>query len=852
MQWKNFATEESADIIAELESSSSGLSSRLIEERLKVSKAEQAEEPVFPLVAILKRRLSSSFLYLLIAAASLSFFLGEFLEGIFILIFILINLSLETYQEYHSQKALGLLKKYLVVHARVRRDGKIVTVESSSVVTGDILLLEAGDRLPADIRFLLAKGIVLDESIITGESIGVEKIADVMDISPGEMYEARNIGFAGTSVTTGSGEGIVLATGKDTALGDIASLTSSDEKETVFEKGIKQFSGFIVKLVLFTITIIYFANLLIKGPAANGIELLIFSLALAVSVVPEALPVILTVALSRGSIRLAQKKVIVKRLSAIEDLGSIEILCTDKTGTLTENMLSVTRVKAADERKCLTLAFASCLAEPTERGKLHDAFDLALWQSLTEKEHREMERIKRLDGVSFDPERRRNSALIERDKKQEVVVRGAPEEIFKLSRNVDSYTSRSLMQWVAEAGYRGERVLAVAIKPFSDGRKFSVYEEQHLEFVGLISFADVLKKTAKETLLKAKALNIEVKILTGDSAEVAGAVGAAVGLIKDAREVCTGKQLKEMEESQRRRAIFSHAVFARVSPRQKYEIIKVLQEKHEVGFLGEGINDAPALGLANVAIVVQGASDIARESADVVLLQKSLDTVIDGIREGRIIFANILKYLKITLTSNFGNFYSVALSSLFLPFVPLLPIQILLLNLLSDFPMIALATDRVDPEELEKPKNYQVHSIVLFATFLGIVSSVFDFILFGALSRVSAETMQTSWFLLSVITEVILIFSLRTKFVFFKAPKASFLLVYLSMIVLVTVFFLPYIPPISKALGFISPSPKLMFFIAGLSLLYFLATEAVKSLYGRHVHALHVSKIEEEKKLLTA
>ncbi len=379
-------------------------------------------------------------------------------------------------------------------------------------------------------------------------------------------------------------------------------------------------------------------------------------------------------------------------------------------------------------------------------------------------------------------------------------------------------------------------MLAVAHKPFPEGKKYSLYEEEHLQFVGLISFADALKSTASATLAQAKALNVAVKIITGDSKEVAGAVGYAVGLIAHPDAVLTGQELEDMTETERREAVVQGAVFARVSPRQKYALIKTLQEKYEVGFLGEGINDAPALKLANVAIVVESASDIAREAADVVLLEKSLGTVIDGIKEGRTIFANILKYLKITLTSNFGNFYSVALASLFIPFLPLLPIQILLLNLLSDFPMIAIATDTVDAEELEKPKNYQVHSVVLMATLLGVVSSVFDFILFGALYRVSPETLQTAWFLLSLLTEVILIFSLRTKFAFFKARRASFTLSLLSFSVLLIALVLPFIPFVTGTLHFVVPTPKLLLFVGGLAVVYFFATEAVKGLYYRHMH----------------
>ncbi|MDO8565900.1 MAG: HAD-IC family P-type ATPase [Candidatus Moranbacteria bacterium] len=840
MVWKKFSVEDVPGTFAELESSEKGLSLEAAKDRLRVDGRNILEEKPFSVTEMFKRRVRSSFLYLLLAAAGLSYFLGERLDAILILTFILINVGLETYQEYHSEKAIRLLKRYLVTHTRVRRSGDIMTIESQEVVLGDIVFVEVGDRLSADVRFIVANGLELDESLITGESLSAHKIMTTLPVSPAEMYEAKNIGFAGTTVTAGRGEGIVFATGKNTALGDIASLSEENGHKTTFEKGIAEFSRFILKLVLFTITLVFIANVIIKGGDINTVELLIFSLALAVSVVPEALPVIITVALSRGALRLAEKKVVVKRLSAIEDLGSIEILCTDKTGTLTENILSVSRIQAHDESLCLQLALAASLEEPVDRGRLHDAFDLALWKRFTKKEHDAVRHLRRIDTIPFDPERRRNSVLVETaDKKKEIIVRGAPEEIIRLSRNVDAYTTQNLLSWMKEAGERGERVLAVAHKPFSLGRKYTLYEEQQLEFVGLISFADPLKKTAKETLKRAAALNVGVKILTGDSAEVAGAVGCAVGLLAYPGEVITGKALTEMTDEDRKQAVFSHSVFARVSPREKYEIIRILQEKHAVGFLGDGINDAPALKLADVALVVQGATDIAREAADVVLLQKSLETVIDGVKEGRVIFANILKYLKITLTSNFGNFYSVALVSLFLPFVPLLPIQILLLNLLSDFPMIAIATDTVDHEELEKPRSYHIHAIILVATLLGGISSLFDFMLFGVFAKVSPEALQTAWFVLSVITEVILIFSLRTKFAFFRARRPSFLLSFLSLAVLFGALVLPFIAAGRQVLHFIKPDASFIIIIVGLVAGYFVATEAVKFFYYHHFHREH-------------
>lgn len=845
--WQKFSREDGLDVLSALESSREGLCPEVVGRRLLENGQNIAARPASFWRTVLRRKMRSSFLYLLLVASGLSFVLGDHVGAALIFLFLVINTSLETYQEYRSEKAVQLLRRYLVTSVRVRRDGNVLSIESKNVVSGDIILVEAGDRLPADMRFLETQGVEVDESVMTGESVAVRKTEKILATPPTDMYQATNIGFAGTAVTAGHGEGVVFTTGTETALGDIAQLTGETERETIFEKGISRFSAFLVKLVVFTIVLIFLANLIIKQGSLNSIELFIFSLVLIVSVIPEALPVILTVALSRGSLRLAQKKVVVKRLSAIEDLGSIEVLCTDKTGTLTENALAISDIKAADSRGCLRLAFAACLEVPTEREQLHDAFDIGLWRALSEKERLTVGRMKRLDNIPFDPERRRNSVLVETGVIREVIVRGAPEEVFKLSKNISAFALKDLMQWIEAAGRTGARVLAVARKPFDVGRQYSLYEEQHLEFVGLIAFTDTVKETARRTIDQARALNVDVKILTGDSREVAGAVGYAVGLIEKPEAVVTGRELEELDYEERRELIFSQSVFARVSPRQKFEIIKMLQEKREVGFLGDGINDAPALKLANVALVVSGASDIAREAADIVLLQKNLSVVVDGIKEGRLIFANILKYLRVTLTSNFGNFYSVALASLFLPFVPLLPIQMLLMDLLSDFPMIAIATDTVDVEELEQPKNYNIHSIVLMAILLGAVSSVFDFILFGVFYKVSAEALQTAWFILSAFTEIELIFSLRTKRAFFQARRAPFLLIAFSVAVLGIVLFLPFTDFGVNVLHFVRPTFSFLLVPLSLAVAYFFANEAIKRFYFRHMRDHQVACLAREK-----
>ena len=829
------ALPEPEDVIVEMRSRRSGLSQTEVRERLSEYGPNRLNQEVSPWPAMIRRRFRSSFLYLLLAAALLSFFLGERLEALLIFLFVVINVGLESYQEYHSEQSLRLLRKYLVSHVRVRRSGEIVLIESHEVVPGDIVLVEAGDRLAADIRFFLTRSIAVDESVITGESVPVVKTHDPLQFPKSDMSEAANIGFTGTVVTSGRGEGVVFATGKETSLGDIANLTEEPRHETSFEKGLNHFSRFILRLVAGTLLFIFIANVFLRRGETNVAELLIFSLALAVSVIPEALPVITTVTLSRGSIRLAQKKVVVKRLSAIEDLGSISVLCTDKTGTLTENALAVADVHAENRELCLRLASIASVEPSIHRSVLRDPFDLAVWHAVTETERVRIAGIARIDTLPFDPGRRRNSVLVSLDRKTTLIVRGAFEEVLSRCSNISDKERTQFINWGNAAGKEGKRVLAVATRPLPRKRTITPELEDKLTYVGMVAFLDPLKKSAEKTILDARSLGIAVKILTGDSRDVAGAVAKSVGLIKSTdEEVITGTELEALPAKEQRERVERCHVFARVSPQQKHLIIGLLQEKHEVGFLGEGINDAPALKLANVGLVVQGAADIAKESADIVLLQRNLGTVIEGVREGRIIFANILKYLRITLTSNFGNFYSVALASLFLPFVPLLPIQILLLNLLSDFPMIAVATDNVDQEELANPRSYQVGSVVLMTVFFGFVSSLFDFALFAMFYREGPAALQTAWFMLSLLTEIILIFSLRTRSFFLAARRPSWALIGLSVFALVIAFGIVESSIGRDVLHFAPESGHIIVVVIGLAVLYFITTECVKRYYVRH------------------
>ncbi len=809
----------------ELNSSSSGLSVEEAARRLQTDGPNELATHSVLWYKILFRQFTSPFLYLLAGAAGIAFVLGEMIDGSMITAFVLINAGLGFAQEYHSERAVELLRTFVKKRSRVRRDGKEILVDSRELVTGDIVIVETGDVMQADVRFLEMDRFVVDESALTGESVAVSKSSEPLVSETHEAYQAKNIGFAGTTVVSGRAIAVVFATGIKTQIGEVSSLTTETQDKSAFEKSLGTFSVLILRVIVVTIVLVFVANILIKGGDVDLPELLIFSIALAVSVIPEALPVVMTMTLSRGAIRLAREQVVVKRLSAIEDLGSIDVLCTDKTGTLTENKMAVAHVFADDQSRCLFLAAAASSFLGEKEADPNNAFDIAIWNRLDVSVQNRVRQSVRTDEVPFDPSKRWNSVVVD----GQLVVRGAPEEIMFLCHISGS---QPLEEWIQQEGKKGRRVLAIATGT----------DDTHLALAGVISFEDPVKATAVAAIAHAKQLGVQMKILTGDRPEVAGSVAMTVGLISDVSHVITGEAWEKLSQEDRIKSAKSHAVFARVSPQQKYLIIQALRTEQEVGFLGEGINDAPALKMASVGIVVDGASDIAREAADIVLLKHSLEVIVGGIREGREVFANTVKYIKATLASNFGNFLAVATATLLVDYLPMLPVQILLVNLLSDFPMIAIATDAVDPEELKRPRSYDLKDIVYSATVLGIVSTVFDFIFFFLFSRISPEVLQTNWFIGSILTELVLIFSIRSRGAFWRAVRPSATLFWLSLVAMIVTVAIPFTEMGERIFHFIIPSSKHLLLIACLVVVYFVVTETVKRLYYRKVDRQSISK----------
>lgn len=808
-----------------------GLSSRQAEDRLALAGYNEITADQVQWWEIAVRQFRSAFIYLLLVAAVIVFAIGEYIDAAVIIGFVIINAALGFYQEYRSEQSLRALQQYIKPRSRVKRDSGWHTIDSRNLVPGDIIKLETGDVVPADVRLISAQNFVVNETALTGESVPVPKQADSAAVEPQTIYESHNLCFSGTSVVGGEAVAVVVETGVRTAMGTIAKLTVETTKESEFSKGIGRFSQFILRMILVTLVFVFIANLLIKGGSVDIFELVVFCIALVVSVVPEALPVVTTVSLSRGAYELAKQDVVVKRLTAIEDIGSIEVLCSDKTGTLTENILSVTGLSPGADP--LLLQYAVLTVAVTEEKT--EPFDIAILDGAARLLNGETPSLQRIAELPFDPHMRLNAVLVRTTTGPVLVVRGAPEEILRRSPSLPGPERETLAAWISMKGHAGERTIALAkrsLPPTSTG--INPADIQDLEFLGAIAFTDPIKPSAYHAVEKAKELGVTLKIITGDSAEVAGAVGVRIGLLEDPTLVLTGSAIMALAPEEREKAIAEHTVFARITPEQKYEIIQTLQRTRTVGFLGEGINDAPALKLAGVSIVVDSAAEIAREAADIILLQKNLEVIIDGIRSGREVFANSVKYLKATLASNFGNFYAIAIVSLFIPFLPMLPIQILLVNLLSDFPMISIATDTVDESEKRMPGRYDLKEIVLIATLLGIVSTVDDFAFFAIFVGQGVQVLQTSWFVGSILTELVFLFSIRTRLPFFRASRPSWVVVALTVVAATVTILLPYTTFGQNVFSFTPPSPGSLAIILGLVAAFFICAELVKLAYYRY------------------
>lgn len=832
LEYTNKTADETLEM---LETSVNGLSEKEVVLRQKKFGLNEIKSGRFSFLDIFIRQFKSPFFYLLFFAGITSTIIGEVTDSIVILLFVMLNVIIGFFQEFRAEKSLLLLKKFVPQKSVVIRNNKEVIIQKEQLVVGDIILVKSGDIIPADARILELDEFLVDESILTGESVANYKKSEPLIKQESEIFRAENIIFTGTSVISGRVKAVVVCTGKDTSLGQIAKMLSGSKRaQSSYEKNLYYFSKLVLKIVIFTIALIFIINVILNG-TENIFDFSLFCIALIVSILPEALPAVVTFSLTRGSLKMAKENVVVRRLSAIEDLGNIEILCTDKTGTLTQNRLSLEKIVSSDKNKM----FLYSLFNPDSQ------FDSAIYKKAGKEIIEKAKNYKIISKIPFNSNSMTSGYLAEDNRGQRIlVIKGAPESVLKIcSRFSNDFEKKEIKEDIEKDGQAGKRALAVAYrkielkdnlnKKATQGELFSKKEtdQKGLTFLGYFVFSDPLKSTAEESIKEAKNLGVTVKIITGDSREVAGFVAKKIGLIKNQSNVISGFELEKMFKDDFDNACNDFLVFARISPDLKYKIIKSLQKRYDVAFMGEGVNDAPALKVANVGIAVKEATDIARESSDVVLLDKDLRVVIDGIKNGRKIFVNINKYIKCALASNFGNFYSIAVISLFVNFLPMLPVQILLGNLLSDFPLISIATDSVDTQELSRPKMYQLHTSLPLIVLLAFISTIFDFIFFSVFLKNSPGTIQTLWFIESILTEILLIFIIRTRGPFWKAKKPSLSLMLFTAIDGLFIILLPFLSFGKDFLKFQKPPIGGLLMVLFLVANYFIVSEVAKLFY---------------------
>ncbi len=835
----------SEETIREFTSSENGLDDREIEQRL--AKYGLNDIPVRKkktVLSLLISQLKDVLIIALTAAAVISLFTGGIDEAVAILVIVAINISLGLFQEYKSEKSLQALIKYIKYRTKVLRGSQLKEIDARYIVPGDVVLLETGDRVPADLRLIQTDELEIDESIVTGESYPAHKSTSAIaarDLAPQKM---ENIAFMGTLVVNGKGKGLVVSTAMGSTFGKVVGFLKTEEPETNYQKNIRKFGSFLIKGITIGIVFIFIVNAL-TGFLSNSLtaerilESALFSLALAVGIIPESLPIIITIGLSRGARMMSKKGVIVKKLSSIEDLGNMDIFCSDKTGTLTENKITLIDYidLQGNRNEDLLLLASSCTSTiQTAESVTGNPLDVALMEYTKENG------LKGIAGefvelIPFDYVRRRMSVVVGKDNKYLLICKGAPESVIrasskmKLNGNIVKLDPAMVVESSEKLFRKGYRVISVAVKDVEKKSDYNKDEENNLTLLGFLCFKDPLKPTAKESIEQFRKLGVEVKILTGDNPTVAKTIVEEVGI--EAGEIILGENVDAMDDTQLEKAAEKATVFARLTPEHKARIVSLFSKHgHVTGYLGDGVNDAPALRYADIGISVDSGVDIAKEAADIILTQPSLDIISAGIVEGRTTFSNTTKYILNTISANVGNMATLAIISVMLNFLPMLPIQVLLTNLISDGPLLSISTDSVDEGELTKPKNWNIKQIGRFARFFGGISSVFDFvtiILTLILVGSNIALFRTCWFIESTLSEIIVTFAIRTKMRFYKSMPSKMLLLSSVIFGLLTVL-LPY-SPLNAIFDFYPPTPLLLSIIFGILSLYFAVVEAVKHFF---------------------
>jgi len=792
---------------------------------------------------LLLNQFRSPLVILLLFAMTLSLFLGETTDGMIVLAIVLGSALLGFLQEYRASNAVAKLLAVIRTRATVLRDGHEVELPQDAVVPGDIIVVAAGAAVPADCRILRSTDLFVDESTLTGESYPAEKAAGDL---PGETPLAKrsNTLFQGSHVVSGTGRAVVVQTGAKTVFGEIADRLRLRPPETEFEHGLRRFGGLLIQITLLFVIAIFGINVYLHRPVVDSF---LFALALAVGLTPELLPAIVSLTLARGAQQMAASRVIVRRLNSIEDFGSMNVLCSDKTGTLTEGVVRLHAALDADGNPSDQVLLYAQLNAAFESG-----FPNPIDEALRRLPCPDLAAYVKVDEVPYDFIRKRLSVVVERTSppadthRHTMITKGALRNVLDACVDAQTRTDAGAIRPVAipelhaplqerfEAySEQGYRVLGVAVRNVTDDPIINKDDEQQMTFIGFLLLEDPPKAGALDAIVELRQLGVALKIITGDNRLAAGRMGRQMGLERPT--VLTGEGLRSLSDTALLQRVGEVDIFAEIEPNQKERILAALRKAgHVVGYLGDGINDASALHTADVGISVESAVDVAKEAADIVLLERDLGVLAQGVRLGRQTFANTLKYVFITTSANFGNMVSMAGASLVLPFLPLLPKQILLNNFLSGVPSMTIATDGVDREQVDRPRRWDIRFVRNFMVVFGLVSSVFDYVTFGMLLywlRATEGEFQTGWFVESLMTQLFIVLVIRTQRPFFRSRPGRLLLI-ATLAVAGTTIFLPY-TPLGALFGFVPLPPLFVLLLLGITGGYLVASELVKGWFFR-------------------
>ncbi len=833
---ETFWSVPSTEMLHRLDSSSQGLTSSEARRRL----SQYGSNLLTPkkrsdTLTLLLSQFKSPIILILLFATGLSFFLHDHVNALIILAIVLGSGLLGFWQERGAADAVEKLLAIVQIKVSVVRDGTATKIPLEEIVSGDVVMVSAGDVIPGDCLVMESNALYIDEATLTGETYPVGKSATIMDAET-PLSQRKGVLWMGTHVVSGSGKALVVKTGKQTEFGKVSERLQLRPEETEFEQGVRRFGYFLMEVTLMLVIAIFAVNVYLHRPVLDSF---LFSLALAVGLTPQLLPAIISINLAHGAKDMAREKVIVKRLASIENFGSMNVLCSDKTGTLTEGVVrldSALNVDAEPSEKALRYAYINAFYESGFVNPIDEA--IRTYRQFDISDHQ------KVDEVPYDFVRKRLSVLVRVGDRLFMVTKGALRNILEVCSSAEAPNGQvvdiasvrdQIGKHFENFSNKGFRMLGIAYRDLGSEATITPDQEVDMTFLGFLVLCDPLKPDIVKTIELLKRLGVSLKIITGDNRLVAANLGQQIGSTNS--QILTGPELRQMSNEALMNRVVDVDIMAEVEPNQKERIILALRKAgNVVGYMGDGINDASALHAADVSISVESAADVAKEAADIVLLEKDLSVLVQGVKSGRMTFANTLKYVFMATSANFGNMFSLAGASLFLPFLPLLPKQILLTNLMTDFPEMAIATDSVDSEMVEQPRRWDIQFIRKFMLAFGLLSSVFDYLTFGCLLWIvhaTVDQFRTGWFIESVVSASLIVLVIRSRRPFFKSKPGKYLLLATLLIVVLTLL-LP-ISPLAGLLEFQPLSLLFLFMLAVILLIYIIAAEMLKRAFYRRV-----------------